>query len=118
MADRRSGGNHGIRPAKDKKKKIHVRAECEKCGRFECISVYEDQVEHADFKVSFYECQECQKSFCDICVADQQAEGKVECPFCHKLKPDKVKPFDIYVCGVCFREWWREGGFCHECKYV
>jgi len=29
-----------------------------------------------------------------------------------------VKPFDIYVCGVCFQEWWREGGFCRECKYV
>ena len=115
MAGRKPKVKHGVRPVEGGGKKIHVRAECEKCGRFECISVYEDHVEGADFKVSFYECPVCRKTFCNICVGDTD---KVECPFCHKLKPKKVKPFDIYVCGVCFEEWWREGGFCDDCKYI
>ena len=107
---------HHIRPLRsDRHRKIHVRAECEKCGRFECISLYEDHVEHADFKVSFLECPQCRKTFCNICIGDVE---RVECPFCHKLKAKKVKPFDIYVCGVCFNEWWREGGFCKECRYL
>ena len=116
MAGGKKEGKHGIRPVKGKHKKVHLRAECEKCGRFECVSVYEDHVEHADFKVSFFECPECRKTFCDICVSGED-DSKIECPFCHRLKAEKVKPFDIYVCGVCFEHWWREGGFCHECRY-
>jgi len=115
MADDKPLRKHGIRPLKGKQKKIHVRAECEKCGRFECVSMYEDHVERSDFKVSFYECRQCRKTFCSICVGGAE---KVECPFCHKLKPEKVKPFDIYVCGVCFGQWWREGGFCRQCRYI
>jgi hypothetical protein len=106
---------HHIRPLNHKTKKIHVKAECEKCGRFDVVSVYEDQVEHQDFKLSFYECSQCKHTFCNICSSDP---AKIECPFCKRLKPKKIKPFDIYVCGVCFNEWWKEGGFCNECKYV
>ena len=108
---------HHIRSIKHPKhQKIHVRTECDKCGRFECVSVYEDQVEGADFKVSFYECPQCKNTFCEICSAGD--EKKAVCPFCHKVRPTKIKPFDIYVCGFCFNEWWREGGLCHTCKYV
>jgi len=106
---------HHIRPVRGEHKKIHVKAECENCGRFDVVSVYEDQIESQDFKVSFYECQGCRKTFCNICVSDAE---HVECPFCKRLKPKKMKPFDIYVCGICFQEWWREGGFCRECKYA
>ena len=59
---------HLIRSLKGKHKKIHVKAECDKCGRSDVVSIYEDQVEHVDFKVSFYECQECRRTFCSICV--------------------------------------------------
>ncbi len=98
-----------------KRERVHVRVDCDKCGRYDCISVYEDQVEHTDFKVSFFECTQCKKTFCHICVEDDE---RVECPFCKKLKPKKIKPFDIYVCGVCFKHWWREGGFCKKCNYL
>jgi hypothetical protein len=106
---------HHIRPLKGKQKKIHVKAECDSCGRSDVVSIYEDQVEHQDFKVSFYECPQCKHTFCSICVGDV---GKIECPFCKRLKPKKIKPFDIYVCGVCFDEFWNKGGLCNECKYV
>jgi hypothetical protein len=109
------GKPHLIRPLKAKHKKIHVKAECEGCGRTDVVSVYEDQVEHTDFKLSFYECQQCRRHFCNICVGDAE---KLECPFCKRLKPKKISPFDIWVCGICFNEWWREGGFCDECKYM
>jgi|WetSurMetagenome_2_1015567.scaffolds.fasta_scaffold63146_2 hypothetical protein len=112
-----ASAKHKIRPVKAKDKKVHVRAECEKCGRYDVVSVYEDQVEHQDFKLSFYECSQCKRTFCNICVASSDPD-RLQCPFCKRLKPKKMKPFDIYVCGVCFNEWWREGGFCKECKYV
>jgi hypothetical protein len=106
---------HHIRPLGGKDKKIHVKAECERCGRFDVMSVYEDQVEKIDFKGAFYECPQCKRSFCSLCMSDQE---RVECPFCKRLKAKRIKPFDIYVCGICFKEWWKEGGFCRECKYV
>jgi hypothetical protein len=106
---------HHIRPVKGKHKKIHVKAECEKCGRFDVVSVYEDQVEASGFKISFFECQQCKRMFCSVCVGELKG---VACPFCGKLKPKRINPFDIYVCGVCFDEWWHEGGLCRECKYV
>ncbi|MFH0861723.1 MAG: hypothetical protein V1875_01720 [Candidatus Altiarchaeota archaeon] len=106
---------HRIRPLKHKEKKVHLKAECEKCGRFDVVSVYEDQVELPEFKLGFYECPQCRRTFCSLCASEPAA---AECPFCKRLKPKKIKPFDIYLCGVCFREWWREGGLCRVCKFV
>lgn len=113
--DKKEGGGHTIRPVMGSDKKIHVRVDCENCGRYECLTIYEDHVEDVEFKLSFFECPNCKKSFCHICIKEDDA---LECPFCKRLKPKKIKPFDIYVCGVCFREWWKEGGLCNKCFYI
>ncbi|MBU0761683.1 MAG: hypothetical protein KKD39_01545 [Candidatus Altiarchaeota archaeon] len=109
-------GGHKLRPVRSRKhRKVHLRMDCDKCGRFECVTVYEDQVEAIKFKLNFFQCKQCRRSFCHICIAD---DDDISCPFCGKRKPKTVKPFDVYVCGVCFREWWNEGGLCIECDHI
>ncbi len=97
-----AGDKHGIRSIKGPHKKIHVRADCEKCHHKETISVYENDIEYQEFKLRFFGCVECQKIFCLKCAGDDDGP---ECPFCKKLKPKDIKPFDIYVMAVFFEKW-------------
>jgi hypothetical protein len=109
MADR----GHHIRRL-DSHPKIHLRVDCQNCGRREVLTVYEEHVEGADFKRQYYECSGCNKTFCIDCTGHEL----LECPFCKRLKPNKIMPLDVYLCGVCFRQWWKEGGLCNKCKYL
>jgi len=98
---------HGLRDVKGPHKKIHVKAKCEKCHHEETVSIYEDQIESEDFKIKYFGCPECQKIFCVKCA---NGEAEPECPFCKKLKPKDIRPFDIYVMAVFFKRWLNEEG--------
>ena len=103
---------HHIRPL-SKHKKIHVKAQCDHCHKWECISTYEDDVEKRDFTLGFCECKNCKKTFCLICQPD---EKNFKCPSCGSTSARKIKPIDIYVCGVCLKEWFNDR-LCGKCEY-
>ncbi len=104
---------HHIRPLKHPVGKIHVRADCDNCSKWETVTMYEDEVENRDFKTSFYECEKCRNMFCSVCYPDQK---EIKCPFCAKTKSVKIRPFDIYMCNVCLDEWFHDR-LCAKCKY-
>jgi len=107
-----AGRKHHIRPL-SKHKKIHVKAECDHCHKWECLTAYEDDIGKRDFMLGFFECQDCRKTYCIRCQPDQK---KFKCPSCGSTNAKKVKPIDIYVCGVCLREWFNDK-LCSECDY-
>ena len=107
-----AGRKHHIRPL-NKHKRIHVRAECDHCHKWECVSTYEDDVENRKFNIGFFECENCRRMFCMRCQPDQ---GNFKCPACGHASAKKVRPVDIYVCGICMREWFNDK-LCSKCDY-
>src|SRR4030042_3026765 len=95
---------HGIRKA-GKDKIVHVRAKCDHCHRWECLSEYEDKLHGREFRLQFLECTSCRRKFCLMC----QPEGKkrFKCPECGETKSEKLQPFDVYVCNTCVKEWFN-----------
>jgi len=107
MAERK----HHIRPL-GKHKVVHLRADCDHCHRWECVSTYEDDIEKRDFTLGFFECRECKKLFCMICQPDRK---RFKCPSCGSADARKARPIDVYVCGICLREWFNDK-LCGECN--
>jgi hypothetical protein len=104
---------HHIRSVKYPVKKIHVRVDCDNCYKWETVSMYENEVEEREFNTRFFECEHCGMVFCSVCLP---AEGKLECPFCSRTRVIKLRPFDIYWCNVCLREWYPDK-MCASCRY-
>ncbi|MFH1404112.1 MAG: hypothetical protein ABIH11_07580 [Candidatus Altiarchaeota archaeon] len=104
---------HGLRPVDHDVDKIHVRADCDNCYKWETVSMYQDEIEHREFNTHFFECEQCGHVICSVCYPDKK---DLTCPVCTGGRVVKVRPFDIYLCSVCLQEWHNDR-LCSVCRY-
>jgi len=102
---------HKIRPLKAEKK-LFIGAGCDLCNKKETLACYESEIEKRDFLKRYYECDSCRQTICSDCAA-----GMPVCPVCFGNSFTEIRPFDLFYCGVCLREWLDDGGLCKECRY-
>jgi hypothetical protein len=77
-----------------------IRADCDKCFKWECVTSYADDVKDRDFTADYYECLSCDKIICEVC-AKESPKKDPRCPFCGKGKLHRLTPQKILECHTC-----------------
>jgi len=97
-------------------KTFFIRADCDKCFKWECLASYGQDVEERDFTVDYYECLSCDKIICDVCAKEHATPGReMVCPFCGKKKLHRLTPAKILECHTCITESELS---CPVCDYL
>ena len=81
-------------------KTFFIRADCDKCFRWECVASYKDDIKDRNFTVDYYECLNCDKIICEMCATEMK-DKKFTCPFCGRKKLHRLTPQKIIDCHTC-----------------
>lgn len=95
-------------------KTFFIRADCDKCFKWECVASYGGDVKDRDFTVDYFECLSCDKIVCDVCLGEQP-EAKKICPFCGNRELKRLTPKRILECHTCITE---SKLLCPVCDYL
>ena len=95
-------------------KTFFIRADCDKCFKWECVASYAEDVSGRDFTVDYFECMSCEKIICEVCV-DNKPDGDHPCPLCGKKKLHRITPEKILECHTCITESELS---CPVCDYL
>lgn len=84
-------------------KTFFIRADCDKCFKWECIASYKEGLDNRDFTADYYECTNCNKIICEVCIEGEKDENP-PCPFCGRRKLHRLTPKKILDCHTCIIE--------------
>ncbi|VVB52479.1 Uncharacterised protein [uncultured archaeon] len=68
-----------------------VRADCERCAKWETVTAYPEDLNKRNFSRAFFDCKNCGSIHCEDCVSD--ATG---CPTCGSVKLVLLSPKAAY----------------------
>ncbi|MFH1721453.1 MAG: hypothetical protein ABH950_02480 [Candidatus Altiarchaeota archaeon] len=96
--------------------KLHIRVECDECGRWHCLSLFKSDLGKRDFLFPFFECKECRHILCSDCIEEQSNPERLLCVFCANEGMRKINPQEVYLCNQCLRE--KNKKLCKgQCRY-